>query len=98
MADNPATTVDFGFRRVDPTEKAGMVRAVFDSVAPSYDLMNDLMSLGIHRLWKRDFVTALRPAPADRLLDLAGGTGDITFGWLSRGGGPVVLSDVNFSM
>ncbi len=57
MSDNPATTTDFGFRRVDPAEKAGMVRAVFDSVAPRYDLMNDLMSLGIHRVWKRIFVS-----------------------------------------
>ncbi|HQT77754.1 MAG: bifunctional demethylmenaquinone methyltransferase/2-methoxy-6-polyprenyl-1,4-benzoquinol methylase [Rhodospirillales bacterium 20-64-7] len=98
MSDNPETTVDFGFRQVDRAEKAGMVRAVFDSVAPRYDLMNDLMSLGIHRVWKRDFVTALRPARSDRLLDLAGGTGDISFGWLTRGGGPVVLSDINYSM
>jgi demethylmenaquinone methyltransferase/2-methoxy-6-polyprenyl-1,4-benzoquinol methylase len=60
--------------------------------------MNDLMSLGIHRVWKRDFVTALRPAAGERLLDLAGGTGDISFGWLARGGGPVVLSDINFAM
>jgi len=100
MSDNPAadTTEDFGFRRVPRTTKAGMVRAVFDRVAPRYDLMNDLMSLGIHRVWKRIFVTALNPRPRDRLLDLAGGTGDIGFGWLARGGGPVLLSDINASM
>jgi demethylmenaquinone methyltransferase / 2-methoxy-6-polyprenyl-1,4-benzoquinol methylase len=98
MTDNPATTVDFGFRRVDPTEKAGMVRAVFDSVAPRYDLMNDLMSLGVHRLWKRIFVTDLRPSSRDTLLDLAGGTGDISLGWLQRGGGPVLLTDINNAM
>jgi len=74
------------------------VRAVFDSVAPRYDLMNDLMSLGIHRVWKRIFVSDLDPRPRDTLLDLAGGTGDISFGWLRRGGGPVILSDINASM
>jgi demethylmenaquinone methyltransferase / 2-methoxy-6-polyprenyl-1,4-benzoquinol methylase len=98
MTDNPATTVDFGFRRVNPAEKAGMVRAVFDSVAPRYDLMNDLMSLGIHRAWKRIFVNDLQPSPTRSLLDLAGGTGDIAFGWLQRGGGPVLLTDINRSM
>ncbi|HEY0420501.1 MAG TPA: class I SAM-dependent methyltransferase [Acetobacteraceae bacterium] len=75
-----------------------MVRAVFDSVAPRYDLMNDLMSLGIHRVWKRIFLTALDPRPRRTLLDLAGGTGDIAFGWLERGGGPAILSDINPSM
>jgi demethylmenaquinone methyltransferase/2-methoxy-6-polyprenyl-1,4-benzoquinol methylase len=98
MSDNPPTSVDFGFREVDPAEKAGLVRAVFDSVAPNYDRMNDLMSLGIHRLWKRIFVSDLRPRAADTLLDLAGGTGDISFGWLQAGGGPVLLSDINYSM
>jgi demethylmenaquinone methyltransferase/2-methoxy-6-polyprenyl-1,4-benzoquinol methylase len=100
MSDNPATdpTTDFGFRRVRPEEKAGLVRQVFDSVAPRYDLMNDLMSLGVHRLWKRVFLTALDPRPRDTLLDLAGGTGDISFGWLEKGGGPVLLSDINAAM
>ena len=90
--------VDFGYRTVERDEKAGLVRAVFDSVAPRYDLMNDLMSLGVHRAWKHVFVTALDPRPGHRLLDLAGGTGDISFGWLRRGGGPVILSDINPSM
>lgn len=98
MSDNPSDTVDFGYRSVDRAEKAGMVRAVFDSVAPKYDLMNDLMSLGIHRVWKDIFVTALAPRPNERLLDLAGGTGDISFGWLRRGGGPVLLTDINNAM
>ncbi len=92
------STTDFGFRQVPRTEKSGMVRAVFDSVAPRYDLMNDLMSLGVHRAWKHVFLTALDPRPQHRLLDLAGGTGDISFGWLDRGGGPVLLSDINASM
>ncbi len=97
MSDNPAQ-VDFGFRRVARDQKAGMVRAVFDSVAPRYDLMNDLMSLGVHRAWKHVFITALDPRPRDCLLDLAGGTGDICFGWLRRGGGPAIWSDINPSM
>lgn len=97
MNDTP-TAVDFGFRDVPRDQKAGMVRAVFDSVAPRYDVMNDLMSLGVHRAWKRDFVAALDPRPARRLLDLAGGTGDVAFGWLARGGGPAILSDINPSM
>jgi demethylmenaquinone methyltransferase/2-methoxy-6-polyprenyl-1,4-benzoquinol methylase len=79
-------------------EKKPLVRAVFESVAPRYDLMNDLMSLGVHRVWKRIFVTALDPRPQRRLLDLAGGTGDISFAWLARGGGPALLSDINPAM
>jgi len=75
-----------------------MVRAVFNSVAPRYDLMNDLMSLGIHRVWKQIFIADLQPRPQHTLLDLAGGTGDITFGWLKRGGGPAFLADINRSM
>lgn len=89
---------DFGYRRVPVTEKAPLVRAVFDSVAPRYDVMNDLMSLGVHRAWKRIFITQLDPRPHHTLLDLAGGTGDISFGWLTHGGGPAVLSDINASM
>jgi len=100
MSDNPASadTTDFGNQRVPRAAKRGMVRAVFDNVAPRYDLMNDLMSLGVHRAWKHILVTALDPNPRHKLLDLAGGTGDISFGWLEHGGGPVVLSDVNASM
>ena len=98
MSDNPATTVDFGFRRVNRDEKAGLVRGVFDSVAPRYDLMNDLMSLGIHRVWRQIFVADLQPRRGHVLLDLAGGTGDISFAWLRRGGGPVLLTDINNAM
>lgn len=74
-----AEEVDFGFRRVAEADKAGLVRDVFDSVAPRYDLMNDLMSLGVHRLWKDTMVAELAPRPGMRVLDLAGGTGDIAF-------------------
>src|SRR6516225_8162223 len=100
MSDNPAAdnTVDFGFRRVPRDAKRGLVRQVFDSVAPRYDLMNDLMSLGIHRAWKRVFVTLLDPRPRHVLLDLAAGTGDVGFAWLNEGGGPVLLTDINASM
>ncbi len=97
-AAGPGPTVDFGFREVPATAKKPMVRAVFDSVAPKYDLMNDLMSLGIHRAWKRAFVQALGPRPGLRLLDLAGGTGDVSFGWRRAGGGPAILSDINAAM
>ncbi len=109
MSHNPAApdhpdrteaerAVDFGFRSVPADDKKPLVRAVFDSVAPRYDLMNDLMSLGIHRAWKRIFVSALDPRPNRTLLDLAGGTGDVSFGWRRLGGGPVLLSDINPSM
>ena len=96
MSSNPET--DFGFQRVPVAAKKPMVRAVFESVAPRYDLMNDLMSLGVHRAWKRDFVSGLDPRPGRTLLDLAGGTGDIAFRWRAAGGGPAVLSDINVSM
>ena len=67
----------FGDRQVDPAEKTGLVRGVFDRVAGRYDLMNDLMSAGVHRLWKAQFIGALRPRPHESLLDVAAGTGDI---------------------
>ncbi len=99
MSDNTSdNSTDFGFQTVPATAKKSMVRAVFDSVAPRYDLMNDLMSLGVHRVWKQIFVSDLDPRPRDELLDLAGGTGDISFRWLRRGGGPVLLSDINATM
>jgi len=98
MSDKPADTIDFGFKSVPRAEKRLRVREVFDSVAPKYDLMNDLMSLGIHRVWKSIFLNALTPTRRRDLLDLAGGTGDITFGWLGMGGGPAILSDINPSM
>jgi demethylmenaquinone methyltransferase/2-methoxy-6-polyprenyl-1,4-benzoquinol methylase len=100
MSDSPdpGRDVDFGFRQVPLAEKKPMVRQVFESVAPKYDIMNDIMSLGIHRIWKRIFVTALDPRPRRRLLDLAGGTGDISFLWLDGGGGPAILSDINPAM
>ncbi|WP_419757480.1 class I SAM-dependent methyltransferase [Acidisoma sp.] len=98
MDDIPGDQTDFGFRAVPRAEKKTLVREVFASVAPRYDLMNDLMSLGIHRVWKQIFTTLLDPRASRRLLDLAGGTGDISFGWLAAGGGPAILSDINPAM
>ncbi|MDP6572886.1 MAG: class I SAM-dependent methyltransferase [Rhodospirillales bacterium] len=91
-------TVQFGFRRVAEHEKAPLVRAVFDSVAPRYDLMNDLMSLGVHRLWKAALLDWLAPGPAMRLLDVGGGTGDIARRFAERGGGEAVVCDINTEM
>ena len=89
---------DFGFRNVPEDHKVSLVRAVFDSVAPSYDLMNDLMSLGIHRLWKAALIDWLNPRPGMRLLDVGGGTGDIALGFLERGGGRVEVCDISREM
>ncbi len=98
MTSDKPDTADFGFTTVERGKKRELVRDVFDSVAGKYDVMNDLMSLGVHRLWKREFCTAIDPRPNRTLLDLAGGTGDITFAWLKNGGGPAILSDINASM
>lgn len=93
-----AGTTHFGYRTVPVGEKASLVRDVFESVATRYDLMNDLMSWGVHRLWKAAFLDWLRPRPAMQLLDVGGGTGDIAFGFLSRGGGSVAVCDINAEM
>ena len=98
MADTSSETVDFGFSTVPRGEKRHKVREVFDSVAGRYDIMNDLMSLGVHRLWKREFVAMMDPRPHSTLLDLAGGTGDISLRWLAAGGGPVLMTDINEAM
>ncbi len=97
--DKPGTT-HFGFRDVPVGDKQKLVGEVFSSVASSYDLMNDLMSLGIHRAWKRYFVATAQVKPGDRVLDLAGGTGDIAALLKSRVGekGELVLGDINVSM
>jgi demethylmenaquinone methyltransferase/2-methoxy-6-polyprenyl-1,4-benzoquinol methylase len=81
MASDPSA---FGFRDVDPAEKPGMVRGVFESVAERYDLMNDLMSAGIHRLWKSTLMDVLAPRAGERFIDVAGGTGDVAFKILRR--------------
>lgn len=74
----------FGFRDIDPADKPRMVRGVFESVATRYDLMNDLMSAGVHRLWKAVLLDLLAPRPGERFIDVAGGTGDIAFRILRR--------------
>jgi demethylmenaquinone methyltransferase / 2-methoxy-6-polyprenyl-1,4-benzoquinol methylase len=94
----PEHTTHFGFRTVAEAEKQPLVGAVFDSVARRYDLMNDLMSGGIHRLWKSAMLDWLDPQPGMLLLDVAGGTGDIAFRFLGRGGGAAVVVDVNREM
>ncbi|MBT3536158.1 MAG: class I SAM-dependent methyltransferase [Rhodospirillaceae bacterium] len=96
MATNART--DFGFEQIPPEEKTARVRGVFNSVASRYDLMNDVMSGGLHRLWKAAFITWLRPRRNMRLLDLAGGTGDIAFRFLRAGGGTVAVADINLEM
>ena len=96
----PDKTTHFGFRDVPVEEKARHVREVFDSVADRYDLMNDLMSFGIHRLWKRYAINMAGLQPGQQVLDLAGGTGDLTRLVAQRIGpqGHVVLSDINAAM
>ena len=88
----------FGFTDVPEAQKAGLVRGVFDEVASHYDLMNDLMSLGIHRIWKDILISEMRPKPTQHLLDVAGGTGDIAFRFLTAGGGRVSVMDINHEM
>ncbi|HQR23325.1 MAG TPA: bifunctional demethylmenaquinone methyltransferase/2-methoxy-6-polyprenyl-1,4-benzoquinol methylase UbiE [Steroidobacteraceae bacterium] len=95
-----AGSVDFGYKQVPKDEKAKHVRAVFDSVADKYDLMNDLMSAGVHRLWKRFALSQTGLRPGQAALDVAGGTGDLAAGMARQVGdsGLVVLSDINAAM
>src|ERR1700753_797395 len=97
------TTASFGFRDVPEAQKEGLVREVFSSVAGKYDLMNDLMSGGVHRLWKDAMVEWLNPRPGGRPLDVAGGTGDIAFRIAdlarARGGdADITVCDINADM
>lgn len=81
-----SNTTHFGFETVPESEKAGKVQGVFGSVASKYDVMNDVMSMGIHRIWKDAMMDWLAPRPGQRLLDVAGGTGDVSFKFLGRAG------------
>ena len=97
---NDSKTASFGFRDVPEAEKEALVGEVFSSVAARYDLMNDVMSGGIHRIWKDAMVEWLNPRPGWRVLDVAGGTGDIAALLLPRvaESGSVVLGDINAAM
>src|SRR5438034_3976082 len=89
--------VNFGDELVDPQEKTRRVGAVFSSVARRYDLMNDLMSGGMHRLWKDRFVARVKPRAGEEILDMAGGTGDVAFRMAGRGA-RVTVADINADM
>ncbi|NOQ36935.1 MAG: bifunctional demethylmenaquinone methyltransferase/2-methoxy-6-polyprenyl-1,4-benzoquinol methylase UbiE [Methylococcaceae bacterium] len=93
-------TTHFGYKQVNTDEKVKLVRGVFDSVAARYDVMNDLMSLGIHRVWKHIAIQLTNVRSGDKVLDLAGGTGDLTIQFEKRVGktGEVVLADINSEM
>ena len=97
MTSSENATVSFGYENVGSAEKTRRVHDVFASVARRYDIMNDLMSAGMHRVWKDDFVRALRPRVGERILDMAGGTGDIAFR-IERSGAEVTVADINQAM
>ncbi|HYM36480.1 MAG TPA: bifunctional demethylmenaquinone methyltransferase/2-methoxy-6-polyprenyl-1,4-benzoquinol methylase UbiE [Steroidobacteraceae bacterium] len=98
--NEPKTTADFGFTEIPLAEKAQRVRAVFESVAGKYDLMNDLMSMGVHRLWKQFTLSQTGLREGQRALDVAGGTGDLAAGMAKQVGdeGLVILTDINAAM
>ncbi len=100
MNSEKEKTTHFGYQVVTEEKKAGMVRDVFDSVATKYDVMNDLMSAGLHRLWKKFTISLAAVKPGQVILDLAGGTGDLTEQLIKKVGknGHVILSDINASM
>jgi demethylmenaquinone methyltransferase/2-methoxy-6-polyprenyl-1,4-benzoquinol methylase len=99
MTDDDPKTTHFGFQTVDEGQKAGMVHGVFTRVASKYDVMNDLMSGGVHRLWKDGMMDWLAPRPGQRLLDVAGGTGDVAFRFLKRApGATATVLDMTESM
>ena len=99
MTDPEQTTPHFGFQTVPEADKAGMVHGVFTRVASKYDVMNDLMSMGIHRIWKDAMMDWLAPRPGQKLLDVAGGTGDVSFRFLARAkGGHATVCDMTESM
>jgi demethylmenaquinone methyltransferase/2-methoxy-6-polyprenyl-1,4-benzoquinol methylase len=99
MAEDSQKTTHFGFTDVPESQKAGMVHGVFTNVASKYDIMNDVMSVGIHRIWKDAMMDWLAPRPGQRLLDVAGGTGDVSFRFLKRAGeAQAVVLDMTESM
>ncbi len=99
MSENSQKTTHFGFSEVPEGEKAGRVQGVFNSVASKYDIMNDVMSMGIHRVWKDAMMDWLAPRPGQKLLDVAGGTGDISFRlWGRAGHGHATVLDLTEPM
>ena len=98
MLNKDDQKIDFGYKAVKRSEKQKLVNNVFDSVASKYDLMNDLTSFGIHRLWKSDLINWLAPQNNQRLADIAGGTGDIARKFLDAGGGSAHVYDINQEM
>ena len=99
MQDNAEQTTHFGFETVPEAEKAIKVQSVFNSVAGKYDIMNDVMSMGIHHIWKEAMMDWLAPSPGQKLLDVAGGTGDISFKFLNRAGsGHATVLDITENM
>ena len=98
MLNKDKQEVDFGFKKVKKTDKQQLVNSVFDSVASKYDLMNDLTSFGIHRLWKNNLINWLAPQNNQNLADIAGGTGDIAKKFLKAGGGSAHVYDINQEM
>ena len=90
--------IDFGYETIPSQKKEDRVRAVFSSVASSYDMMNDVMSLGIHRIWKDTLIRMINPVETMYMVDLAGGTGDIAGRFLKRGGGSAMIIDINIEM
>lgn len=100
MNDKQNDSIDFGFKKVAREQKKGLVANVFNSVAAKYDVMNDLMSLGIHRIWKRYTIDCSNVRAGMKVLDIAGGTGDLTAQFSRRVGpsGEVVLADINDAM
>ena len=91
-------TTDFGAINIPFSKKQGLVNEIFDNVSKNYDLMNDLMSFGLHRFWKERLLDWMAPRPSQNLLDIAGGTGDVAIEFLKRGGQKVILLDINFKM
>lgn len=108
MTQRNEDMTSFGFKTVEARQKAGLVRDVFDRAARRYDLMNDLMSLGVHRIWKSVMLDRLAPQPGQMLLDVAGGTGDVAIGFLKRANSrpsadnkplsAAYICDINFEM
>ena len=98
MQKNAKNLVDFGSQRLKASDKQARVRELFDRVAKKYDLMNDLMSLGLHRVWKREMILKIAPQKHEILWDVAGGSGDVAFRFLKAGGGKATITDISSKM